>query len=129
MTDPISDMIIRIQNGGAAQKETVLIPYSKLKFEICTLLQNHGYLKSVTKKGKKVAKFVEVELIYDGRTPKIIGVKRVSKPSRRVYQQVSDIRKVKNGYGDSIISTPKGVLTGADARKEKVGGEVLFNIW
>ncbi len=129
MTDPISDMIIRIQNGTAAQKESVIIPYSKLKYEICVILQNHGYIKSVTKKGKKVTKFIEVELVYDGRTPKIAGVKRVSKPSRRVYQQVSDIRKVKNGYGDSIISTPKGILTGADARKEKVGGEVLFNIW
>lgn len=129
MTDPISDMIIRIKNAGEAHKETVVIPYSNLKFEIATVLEKEGYIGAVTKKGKKVTKAIEAVLLYDKDVARIQDVKRISKPSRRVYQKASEMRPVKNGYGSSIISTPKGILTGSAARKEKVGGEVLFQIW
>lgn len=129
MTDPISDMIIRIQNASRARKESVVIPFSKLKFEIATALEKEGYIKGVAKKGKKVTKAIELGLLYEAGKPLVQGVKRVSKPSRRVYQKASEIRPVKNGYGSSFISTPKGIRTGAHARKEKLGGEVLFQVW
>ena len=129
MTDPISDMIIRIQNGSRARKESVAIPFSKLKFEIASALEKEGYIKGVAKKGKKITKAIEVGLLYEAGRPLIQGVKRISKPSRRVYEKASEIRPVKNGFGSSIISTPKGIRTGAHARKEKLGGEVLFQIW
>ncbi len=129
MTDPISDMIIRIQNASIARKDTVLVPFSKLKWEISSVLEKEGYISSVAKKGKKIAKFIELGLLYEGHTPRVQGVKRVSKPSRRIYQKSTEIRPVKNGFGSSIVSTPKGILTGKHARKEKVGGEVLFQIW
>lgn len=129
MTDPISDMIIRIKNGGEAHKESVLIPYSKLKAEIASVLEQEGFIKSAVKKGKKVAKFLEVGILYDEDTPRIQDVKRISKSSRRIYKKASELHKVKNGFGISVVSTPKGILTGASARKQSVGGEVLFEIW
>ena len=129
MTDPIADMIIRIKNAGNSHKESLSIPYSNLKFEICTLLEKEGFIKSVSKKGKKVSKSLEVELITEGYQPHIQGVKRVSKPSRRVYRKSDEIRPVRNGYGRLIFSTPKGLLTDVSARKAKVGGEALFQIW
>jgi small subunit ribosomal protein S8 len=129
MTDPISDMIIRIKNAGNSHKESLSFPYSNLKFEICSLLQKEGFIKSAAKKGKKIAKSIEVELVTEGKLPHIQGVKRVSKPSRRVYRKYDEIRPIKNGYGRLVLSTPKGLLTDISARKQKVGGEALFQIW
>jgi len=129
MNDSIGDMIIRIKNAGISRKESVLVPFSKLKFEIATVLEKEGYIASVAKKGKKVAKFIELGLIYDSGESRVQGVRRVSKLSRRVYRKASELRPVKNGLGISIVSTPKGLLSGKNARKEKVGGEVLFEIW
>jgi len=129
MTDPISDLIIRIKNAGDSRKETVSIPYSKLKFEICSLLQKEGIIGEVTKKGKKITKAIEVTLLYDNGDAHIQGVKRVSKPSKRVYRKVAEIRPVKSGYGNLILSTPAGIMTDITARKAKVGGEALFQIW
>ncbi len=129
MNDSIGDMIIRIKNAGISRKESVLVPFSKLKFEIATVLEKEGYIASVAKKGKKVAKFIELGLIYDSGESRVQGVRRVSKLSRRVYRKASELRPVKNGLGISIVSTPKGLLSGKNARKERVGGEVLFEIW
>jgi len=130
MTDPIADMIIRFKNAGESQKDLVLFPYSKLKYEICVLLAKEGLIKSVAKKGKKT-RSIEVELLYGGpdNLPRIQDVKRVSKPSRRVYKKATELRPVKNGYGSLILSTPKGILTDVTARKDKIGGEALFEIW
>ncbi len=129
MTDPIADMIIRLKNAGASHKETVLIPYSRLKHDICTVLEKEGFVGAVQKKGKKVIKSLEVSLLYRGKDPRITDVKRVSKPSRRIYKKATDLRPVKHGYGIAVLSTPKGILTGSAARKEKIGGEALFEIW
>lgn len=129
MTDPIADMIIRIKNAGDSRKETVSIPYSNLKFEICSVLSKHGMVGAVAKKGKKVTKSLEVTLKYENDMPYIQGVKRVSKPSKRVYRKASEIKPVKSGYGNLILSTPRGLLTDIEARKAKVGGEALFQIW
>ena len=129
MTDPISDMIIRLKNAGQSQKDSVVFPYSKLKYEICVALEKEGFIKSIAKKGKKM-RSIEVDLNYGADTsPRIQDVKRISKPSRRVYKKAAELRPVKNGYGSLILSTPKGIITDVMARKEKVGGEALFEIW
>jgi small subunit ribosomal protein S8 len=129
VTDPIADMITQLKNASSVKRANVSLPYSKEKQAIAEILEREGYLKAVTKKGKKIKKMIEVELIYPEGKPKIRGVKRVSKPSRRVYISYKDARPVKSGYGLAIITTPKGILTDSEARKEKVGGELLFNIW
>ncbi len=129
MKDSIGDLITHIKNAGTAGKSFITVPHSKMKLAIAELLQKQGYLKSVTKKGKKIAKFIDLELVYDGNTPKVQGVKRISKLSRRVYQGAKDMKPIRYGYGLLIVSTPQGVMTGLEARKANVGGEVLFSIW
>jgi small subunit ribosomal protein S8 len=128
--DQIADMITRIKNAGDVKKESLVFPYSKIKFEIASVLQKEGYLKSVAKKGKKITKFIEAELNYEADgSPKVRGVQRVSKLSKRIYQKSKELRPVKYGTGLTILTTPKGILTNREAKKEKVGGEVLFKIW
>ncbi len=127
VTDPVADLIIRIKNAGQARKETVLLPYSKLKEAISTVLVSEGYLKSVTK--KKNSPVLELVLNYHNGESKIKDVERISKPSRRVYKGFEEIHLSKGGFGRVIFSTPKGILTDRQAIKEKVGGEVLFKIW
>lgn len=129
MTDSIADMIIRFKNAGASGKESLSVPYSKFKHEICNFLEKEGYIKSVSRRGKKIAKSLEVELLYENDKPKIREVKRVSKLSRRVYKKAKDIRPVKNGYGILVMSTARGLLSGKDARRASLGGEALFEIW
>lgn len=128
VSDPISDMITRLKNAQMAGLPSVLIPYSQFKHTIADSLKEAGYLKSVNKKGKKIKKYLEAELIYTNHQPKISEVKRVSKPSRRVYHRHSQIKAVRQGYGLAIYATPKGVLTDKQARAAKVGGEILFTI-
>jgi small subunit ribosomal protein S8 len=136
VTDPISDFITRIKNGSDARKEIVSMPYSAYKEAIAHVLMKAGYLTSVEKKGKKVGVTLEVGLAYIGgtahdatATPRVQGVNRISKPSRRLYQKASDIRVFKSGFGNTLFSTPKGILTDVEAKKLKVGGEILFKIW
>lgn len=129
MHDPISDMIIRIKNAGDSKKESVIFPYSKLKLTILDTLMKDGFVKSFGKKGKKIAKFIEVVLVYEDGVSKIKGVERVSKTSKRVYNKSKDIRRVKSGLGSLILSTPKGIMTDKQAKEANVGGEVLFKIW
>lgn len=129
--DTISNMLIMIKNAGNAHKEVVEVsPYSKFKHSVADCLKREGYLESVSKKTRKGGlAMLEIKLIKADEDPKITNVKRLSKPSRRIYVSVKDIRPVKNGYGRLILSTPKGILTGEQARKEHVGGEALFTIW
>jgi small subunit ribosomal protein S8 len=130
MTDPIADMLTRITNASLVGKAATIVPYSKLKFEIANILLKHNLVKSFSVKGRKVRKHMEVELAYgeDGRS-KITGATRLSKPSRRVYLGFSDIKPVRQGQGFLVVSTPKGVMVGEEAKKAKVGGEALFRIW
>jgi len=127
VTDPVSDLIIQIKNAGKVRKESVLLPYSKLKEAIANVLVAEGYLKSASK--KKTSPTLEVVLNYHNGEPKIKEVQRISKPSRRIYKGFEDIHPMKGGFGKTIFSTPKGILTDRQAIKEKVGGEVLFKIW
>ena len=130
MTDPIADMLIRIKNAQAVKKETVSFGYSKLKMEISKLLQKEGYLGEIENKGKKYKKLLEVKLLYgvDGE-PKVSGLKRISKASKRIYRGYTEIFRVKNGLGLGVYSTTKGLMSDKEARKLKVGGENLFEIW
>jgi len=123
-------MINRIKNASAARKETVTVPHSLLKMAIIEKLKESGYVTHVEKRGRKVRKMLDVTLSYsESGMPKIRDVKRISKPGCRIYTSAYRITPVKYGYGTSIISTPKGILTGEEARKANVGGEVLFQIW
>lgn len=137
--DSISNMLIVLKNGSLAGKESVFFPYSKIKNAIALCLKKEGYVVNVGKKvsalggsvfgGKNGQPILEVELRYIDQKPKITEVERISKQSRRVYLGIRDIHKVRNGSGLLILSTPKGILSGKEARKEQVGGEALFKIW
>jgi len=128
--DPIADMLTRIKNAGAARHKQVSVPYSHLKFSIASVLRKQGYLGDISKKGRQVSKTIEINLVYiDSNKTKIKNAEKISKPSRRVYFGVKDIKPVMNGYGKLILSTPKGILTGEEAKQALVGGEVLFKIW
>ena len=118
-----------MKNGNLAGKESVLIPYSKMKNAIGECLEKAGYVKQISKKVKKGQPMLEVSLVYTDKRPKITEVERISKQSRRVYFGMKDIHSVRNGSGLLILSTPKGILSGKEARKEQVGGEALFKIW
>ena len=124
--DPIADMLTSIRNAQAARKETVSVPYSKIKMEIAKVLAKEKFIKSTDHKGKKVNKTIDMILNYNELDqPAITSLKRVSKPSRRIYSSSAKIKKVRQGFGFQILSTPKGILTGKEARKEKIGGEVI----
>jgi len=130
MTDPIADMLTRIRNAQAVKKETVVFPYSKIKWEILNVLSKNDYIKGLDKANKKNKKFIEIILKYDEeKAPKISELKRVSKPSRRVYVHAKDIWFFKKGLGIKVLSTPKGILSDKEAKKLNVGGEVLLEIW
>lgn len=127
--DPISNMIIMIKNAGLAGKTSVMLPYSNVKNSIAECLKKEGYVAQVSKKAKKNHPILEIELVYVDKKPKITHVERISKQSRRVYFGMKDIHGVRNGAGLLVLSTPKGILSGKDARKEQVGGEALFQVW
>ncbi len=127
--DPISNMLIMLKNASRAGRPSITVPYSKVKHAIADRLTVAGYLSGVAKKARKSESLLELSLTYTDGTSKLKDVKRVSKPSRRVYMSVKEIRPVKNGHGSLFLSTPKGILTDKEARKELVGGEALFMIW
>ncbi|MBI2010969.1 MAG: 30S ribosomal protein S8 [Candidatus Colwellbacteria bacterium] len=124
------DTLVRIKNGLSRGAERVKVPYSKFDLAILEALVKANYLESVTRKGKGIKKFIDVRLKYgeSGKTA-ITGIAFLSRPSRRLYQKSSNIRKSRQGYGHYILTTPKGILTGEEARRSKVGGQLLFEIW
>ncbi|MBX4210720.1 30S ribosomal protein S8 [Candidatus Parcubacteria bacterium] len=127
MNDPISQMITHIHNAGRRGKDSVTVGFSKMKLAIAEILEREGYIKTLAKKGKKIGKTIEISLAGSNRP--IHGIERISLPSRRMYSSVSKLYKVQGGHGLVILSTPKGLLSHIDAKKEKVGGEVLMKIW
>lgn len=129
MHDPIADMLISIKNAGNAGKDSATVPFSMIKESIASILFKNGYISSYAKKGKKIIKTLEIGIAYDGKKPRVVQVARVSKPSCRSYIKASEIRPIKNGYGLMVVSTPKGLMSGDDAKKAQVGGEALFKIW
>jgi len=130
MTDPISDMIVRLKNASMAGHDTVSMPQSRVKAAIAAKLKERGFVADVNTRGKKVQKTLELSLARDESGKyKFANVRRVSKPGCRTYVSVSDIRPVRGGTGMLLVSTPKGILFGDEARKQNVGGEALFEIW
>lgn len=126
MTDPITDMLNRIRNAQAVSHKTVSIPFSNVKFEIAKILKKEGLVLEVEKKGRVPKKAIEIVLKYPSD---MIGLKRVSKPGQRIYARAKEIRNTKGRYALLIVSTPKGLMTGREARKNKVGGEIICEIW
>lgn len=130
MIDPIADMFIRIKNAQRVKRSVVLVPHSKIKMEVAKLLQSRGFLADVTRRGKKNKRSIELTLRYDSlKVGKITDIKRVSKSSRRIYRGYKSIRPFKKGYGFFIISTSKGIIDDDKARKLKIGGEILGEVY
>jgi small subunit ribosomal protein S8 len=130
MTDPIADMLTRIRNGLQARHESVDVPASNLKAEILRVMKAEGYIKNYKVIGEGEKKTIKVFLKYtkEGK-PALKGLKRISKPGRRVYGGYDEIPYVMNGLGISVVSTSKGILTDKEARSNRVGGEILCSIW
>lgn len=126
--DPIANMLVAIKNAGKVKKASITIPHSKVKEAILSLLKEEGYVKTFHVEGDS-KKSLEIVLEYKGDNPRVTDVKRISKSSKRVYTGVKDIAPVKYGHGLCVLSTPKGIMSDKLARKEMVGGEVLFAIW
>lgn len=130
VTDPISDMFIRIKNAARSKKPAASIPYSKIKMEIVVLLKNRGFAGEAAKKGKKNRRSIELELLYgESGQSKITEIKRISKQSRRVYRGYRELGRLKAGRGFYIISSPGGIIDDKRARDLKTGGEVLGEVW
>jgi len=130
ITDPIGDFIVRLKNAGAVGKKQVDVPFSNLKHSVAMVLKKSGYLGEISETGSDPKKTLCVELVYDtGGAPKINGVKRISKPGRRLYAKAREVFPVKYGKGLLVLSTPIGIVTDKEAREKRVGGETLFQIW
>ena len=129
MVDPIADMINRIKNAHAVKKETVEVPFSKIRFEIGKVLERTNFLKKVDLKTKKGKSSIELTLSYKDGVAKISGVRRVSKPGKRTYAPASKLKRVTRKEGIAIISTSKGLMSAGEARAQNLGGEILCEIW
>ena len=126
VNDPIADLLVRLRNASRVGKDSITLPYSQIKAAIAEVLAKEGYVGEI---GKEKNHLLTIPLQYKDGRPVINGAKRISKPSRRMYLGVRDVRPVKHGRGLLLLSTPKGVMTGTKARAERVGGEALFEIW
>jgi len=129
MTDPIADMLTRIRNAQAVSKPEVLVPFSKIKYQILKILEKEKFIEKIEKKGKGVKKKIKVVLKYNQKQPVISGLKRISKPGQRIYLPAKKIKSVRGGFGIAIVSTSQGLMTDKEARKKKLGGEIICEIW
>jgi len=128
LTDPIADMLTRIRNGYLIGKETVTVPFSKMKEGILKILVKEGFLAGYKVKGREKKK-IEAEILYKSGKPAISHISRVSKGSRRVYKKAKNMPIVLSGYGLAVVSTPEGLMTNKQARKKKLGGEIICKVW
>ena len=128
MTDPISDMLTRIRNAGLALQPLVELPHSRVKENIAKVLKQEGYIAAVAVEGA-TAKKIKLKLKFEGKKSVIEGVRRISKPGLRHYVGAEEIPRVRGGLGVAVISTPEGVMSGVQARRKNLGGEVLCYIW
>ena len=129
MTDPISDMLTRIRNANLALVPEVEVSHSGMKESIAGILKKEGYIADCLVEGSKTAKKIKLKLKFQGRKGIIVGLKRVSKPGLRRYVGATEIPRVLGGMGTSIVSTSRGVMTGVQARKQSLGGELICYIW
>lgn len=128
-TDPLGDMLTRIRNGQQARKDSVLTPASKLRGAVLEVLQREGYIRGYSEEALDKHPGLRIELKYFEGEPAIRKIARISKPGRRIYSGSDELPRVRNGLGITIVSTPKGVLSDAEAREAKVGGEVLAEVF
>ncbi|OGY79621.1 MAG: 30S ribosomal protein S8 [Candidatus Kerfeldbacteria bacterium RIFCSPHIGHO2_02_FULL_42_14] len=130
MNDPIADMLTRIRNAGMIKKSSVLVPWSKLKFSLAKLLEREGYIQKVEKVQHNNFSTLRIELKFNAENRMTISrMKRISKPGSRVYMQASALPHVLNDYGIAIVSTSQGIMTNKEARKRRLGGEILCEIY
>lgn len=128
--DPVADMLTQIRNAQAVSKETVDTSFSEIKYKIAKTLESEGFVESVLRKGRKPKKIIRIILKYKNEKGRAIsGLRRVSKPGQRIYVRAKDIKLVRGGYGTGIISTSKGIMTDKEARKKKLGGEIICEVW
>lgn len=129
MSDPIADMLTRIRNAGQAHLPSVDMPHSNIKERIADVLKREGYVSDVSTHSESGKKTLQLKLKYEQRRSVIDGLKRVSTPGLRRYVGADEIPRVRNGLGTAILSTPAGILTGNEARRQNVGGELLCYVW
>ena len=134
MLDPIADMLTRIRNAQRAGHKEVSVPFSKLKIAIAKILEDSNFIESAAKESEGDLSFIKIFLKYDvvsntEKNPAIREITRVSRQGQRIYVKNTDIKKIKNGYGISIVSTSRGIMTGDMARKLGIGGEIICEVW
>jgi small subunit ribosomal protein S8 len=130
MSDPIADMLTRIRNAQAVGHVNVVVPASQVKVAVAQVLKDQGYVTAFTlEDGEGPAKSMNVELKYYQNKPVITGLRRISKPSCRIYVKAAEVPRVRGGMGVAVISTPEGVIAGKEAKRRNVGGEVLCYVW
>lgn len=129
VTDPIADMLTRIRNAQIVGHETVNVPFSKIKLSLAELLKREGWITDAETKGKKINKYIEIVLKYENSQPTIGSLKRISKCGCRIYIKKDDIKPLRQGYGVTIISTSKGLMTDMEAKNKGLGGEIICEIW
>lgn len=129
MVDPIADMLTRIRNAQTARRDTVDVPFSRMNFGIAKILEEKGFVQGADLQGRKSRKMIEIRLRYEESSPAIHGLKRISKPGQRIYLSSADLSKSKRHGGVLILSTSKGLLADMEARTQRMGGEVLCEIW
>ena len=129
LSDPIGDMIARVKNAQARRHKKVELPSSKFKSKIADILKNEGFIKDFKVSTEEKKNILSLELKYHSGNPVISNFERVSKPGRRIFSSADSLPKINNGLGIAILSTPKGVMTDIDARKQKVGGEIVCKVF
>ena len=129
LSDPIGDMIARVKNAQARNHKKVELPSSKFKSKIANILKNEGFIKDFKIVEEEKKQVLSLELKYHSGNPVISNFERVSKPGRRIFSSADSLPKINNGLGIAIVSTPKGVMTDMDARKQKVGGEIICKVF
>ncbi len=129
MNDPIADMLTRIRNSLLMAQDEVFVPFSKMKLQIAQILKSEGYIVDVEKQEGPSGEKLRLQLKYDSGAPVISNLERISKPGRRVYVKRNELPQVLSGMGIAIVSTSQGVMTDKEARQQKLGGEVICNIW
>lgn len=128
-TDPIADLLTRIRNAQAAHHDTMELPSSRLKYTVAKILEREGYVGAVSEKSEGAKKTLTIGLIYKGKDPAIRSITRISKPGRRVYRGAGELPRVLSDIGIAIISTSAGVMTNKDARRRKLGGEIICEVY
>lgn len=124
-----TNLLASIKNAQAVKKPNLKVPFSKMDMAVLEVLEKAGFIEKAEKKGRMPKRIIDITLKYQNERPGIEGTRLVSKPSRKLYISYKNLREVRQGYGISVISTPEGIMSNRDARKKKVGGQILFEIW